>query len=54
MRVEEILMAIISCQQGGNQMPAIAADAPVAVMGRLHGEHVESDPHETTSLSSPT
>ena len=45
-------MAVVAGQQRRDQVPAVATDPPVAVVRRLHGEHVESDSHETTSLSS--
>jgi hypothetical protein len=44
-------MAIVAAQQCRDQVATIAADPPVAVVRRLHREHVETDAHESTSLS---
>src|SRR4051812_16089095 len=51
MGVKEVVVAVVAGQEGGNKLLAIAADPPCPVLRRLHGEHVETDSHETTSVS---
>jgi hypothetical protein len=49
--MQDILMAVVPREQRRDEVPAVAANPPVSMVRRLHREHVESDSHETTSLS---
>ena len=45
MDVEDVFVVVVAGEQRRDEVRAVAADPPGAVVGRLHGEHVESDSH---------
>ena len=43
--VEHVFVVVVTGKQGGHEVRAVTPDPPGSVVGRLNGEHVESDSH---------